>query len=105
MTAPVRHVPEPTPASALGAARGGGRRGPRDGLLHAVPACDTTRSAVCGARVWPADAAWDASAPGCCPDCIAALTGTAAGVAPVLVLPPPAWSPWTERPVTLRTVS
>ena len=38
------------------AGRGGGRRGAPDGLVHAVPVSDATRSAVCGARVWPAKA-------------------------------------------------
>ena len=99
-------APRTAPTDALGAARGGGRRGPHDALVHAVPATDTTRSAVCGARVWPADAAWDPAASGCCPDCVAELAATGdRGPAPLIVLLPSAASPWTERPVALRSVS
>ena len=53
--------------------RGGGRRRAADGLVHAVPASDTTRSAVCGARTWLATTPWTGAAPDSCPDCAAAV--------------------------------
>ena len=59
-------------------ARGGGRRGAPDGLVHAVPTSDTTRSAVCGAQTRPATSSWTGAAPSSCPDCAAAVATSAA---------------------------
>ena len=60
-------------------ARGGGRRGAPDRLVHAVPVSDTTRSAVCGARTWPATTSWTGAAPDSCRDCAAAVAASAVG--------------------------
>ena len=49
------------------------RRGAVDGPLHAVPTSDTTRSAVCGARILRATTSWTGAAHDSCPDCVAAL--------------------------------
>ncbi|MBW3640413.1 MAG: STAS domain-containing protein [Actinobacteria bacterium] len=80
--------------------RARGRRGAPDGLVHAVPISDTTRSAVCGARTWPATTSWTGAAPGTCPDCAAAVavgtvhpfpvSRTAAGTHPQSQHQPPA---------------
>lgn len=53
--------------------RARGRRGAPDGLVHAVPVSDRTRSALCGARTWPATTSWTGAEPDSCPDCAGAI--------------------------------
>ena len=68
--------------------RPAGRGRPRGPLLHAVPATDRTRTALCGLRVgglrrpWPDGAPVLAgpgrTEPGTCPECAALLSRAAA---------------------------
>lgn len=68
------------------------RRGASDGPVHAVPTSDRTRSAVCGARTWPATTSWTGTAPGTCPDCATAvsISGAVGTVHPFSASWPPA---------------
>ena len=70
-------------------ARGGGRKQVGDALAHAVPVSDTTRSAVCGVRVWPARQAWTDAGPDRCPDCVQRVQRTSGVVGTVHNLPAP----------------
>ena len=52
------------------AARASQRSGAPSELVHAVPACDTTRTAACGARLRRTSGVrWDPNGPTACPDC------------------------------------
>lgn len=62
------------PPAQVHRAAGSGSRSSATDVLHAVPDTDTTRSAVCGARIRTPKASWDMSSPRSCPDCVAALT-------------------------------
>ena len=57
-------------SGAYQAARAAQRSGPPSELVHAVPACDTTRTAACGARVRRTPGVrWNPNGPTACPDC------------------------------------
>jgi hypothetical protein len=66
-------LPPPARPALFGAGVGAARRGLPDGLLHAVPERDTTRSAVCGARVKAPRLPWDPARQHSCPQCAVLL--------------------------------
>lgn len=85
------------------AGRGGGRRGALDQLLHAVPPGDTTRSAICGARVRSPRQTWTPEDPASCPDCVKAMRPAA--VATVHTFPTPQGAGAFSQPARTPTLS
>ena len=73
---PAAHGRHAAPGGTLLTAREAGRTGR---LVHAVPSCDTTRSALCGTRVRRAGTSegWDAGHPDACADCTATMAAHA----------------------------